>query len=56
MTKMQDKAKKMMKNNKKADLDKDGKISSYEKRRSDAIAKNMKKNKNKTKTVTSIRG
>lgn len=39
------KAKSMMKNNKKADLDKDGKISSYEKKRSDAIQKNMKKGK-----------
>ena len=52
--KMAKKAKHMMKKNKKADLDKDGKISSYEQKRSDAIAKNMKKNK--TKTITSIRG
>ena len=32
----------MLKNPKKADLDKDGKLSSYEKRRGMAIEKNMK--------------
>ena len=35
----------MLKNPKKADLDKDGKLSSYEKRRGMAIEKNMKVSK-----------
>ena len=41
-SKMYNKAKKMMKN-KKGDLNKDGKMSSYEQARSSAIQKNMKK-------------
>lgn len=39
---MKKKAKKVMKN-KKGDLNKDGKMSSYETKRSNAIQKNMKK-------------
>ena len=43
MDKMHKKAKHMMKKNKKEDLNKDGKMSSYETKRSEAIQKNMKK-------------
>ena len=41
--KMHKKAKKIMKKSKKGDLNKDGKMSSYETARSNAIQKNMKK-------------
>lgn len=41
--KMAKKAKHMMKKNKKGDLNKDGKMSSYETARSNAIQRNMKK-------------
>ena len=40
---MHKKAKKMMKKNKKGDLNKDGKMSSYETARSNAIKRNLKK-------------
>jgi len=43
MDKMYKKAKHMMKKNKKGDLNNDGKMSSYETKRSEAIQKNMKK-------------
>jgi len=43
MDKMHKKVKHMMKKNKKGDLNKDGKMSSYETKRSEAIQKNMKK-------------
>lgn len=43
MDKMYKKAKTMMKKNKKGDLNQDGKMSSYETKRSEAIQKNMKK-------------
>ena len=40
---MKKKAKKIMKGKKKGDLNKDGKMSSYETKRSNAIQKSMKK-------------
>ena len=43
MDKIYKKATTMMKKNKKGDLNKDGKMNSYETTRSEAIQKNMKK-------------